>query len=356
MHIPDGYLSPATCAVMYGAAAPFWYTAGRRLKRQLTGEMVPLLAVFSAFSFTAMMFNVPVPGGTTAHAVGGTLAAIVLGPWAAILTVTVALVIQALFFGDGGITAIGANCFNMAIILPLVGYGVYVLIARHAPVVSHRRLVAAGIGSYLGINAAALLVGIELGIQPIFWSADGKALYAPYSLGKAIPAMLLAHLTIAGAAEVIATVAALAYLQKAHPDTLRRRLPTPSPHAAVPWEVPRRRLPIPAPVIALAVVLLVPLGLLASGSAWGEWGAGELAQRPDVGYIPSGLHKYQNIWSAPFGGYSMPWVPANASFAEQAIAYILAAVIGIGLIFVAVFAIRILSRRLLTHRADSVSA
>src|SRR5690349_13183124 len=223
MHIPDGYISPATAVVMYGAAAPFWYTAGRKVKEQMTGQSVPLLAIFSAFSFTAMMFNVPIPGGTTAHAVGGTLAAIILGPWAAVITVSVALVIQALFFGDGGITAIGANCFNMAIVLPMLGYGVYWLIARHAPAISRRRLVAAAIGSYVGINAAGFLVGVELGIQPIFWTEAGKALYAPYPLSQAIPAMMLAHLTIAGAAEAIATVFALAYVQRVHPELLERR-------------------------------------------------------------------------------------------------------------------------------------
>jgi len=69
-----------------------------------------------------MMFNVPIPGGTTGHAVGGVLAAILLGPWGACIVITVALVIQALLFGDGGITAIGANCFNMAFVLPFAGY------------------------------------------------------------------------------------------------------------------------------------------------------------------------------------------------------------------------------------------
>src|SRR3954452_2302868 len=127
MHIPDGYLSPATCAVMYAAATPFWYTALRRLKRMLNSRMVPLLSVFAAFSFVIMMFNLPLPGGTTGHAVGMGIAAIVLGPWGSMLAISVALLIQALFFGDGGITAFGANCFNMGVCGSLVEYAVYAL-------------------------------------------------------------------------------------------------------------------------------------------------------------------------------------------------------------------------------------
>src|SRR5262249_19632390 len=110
MHIPDGYLSPETCAAMYIAAAPFWYTALQRVKRLLTSGLLPLLAVSSAFSFVIMMFNLPLPGGTTGHAVGMGIATIVLGPWGSMLAISVALLMQALFFGDGGVTAFGANC------------------------------------------------------------------------------------------------------------------------------------------------------------------------------------------------------------------------------------------------------
>ena len=115
MHIPDGYLSPSTCAGLCAAAAPFWYVSLRRVKRVLHTRLVPLLSVFAAFSFIVMMFNLPLPGGTTGHAVGVAVAAIVLGPAASILAISTALVIQAIFFGDGGITAIGANCFNSLI-------------------------------------------------------------------------------------------------------------------------------------------------------------------------------------------------------------------------------------------------
>ena len=105
MHIPDGYLSPSTCAVFYGASVPVWVTAGRRVKKVVKSRYVPLVAIGAAYSFLVMMFNVPVPDGTTAHAVGGVLVAVLLGPWAAVIAVSIALLIQALFFGDGGVLA-----------------------------------------------------------------------------------------------------------------------------------------------------------------------------------------------------------------------------------------------------------
>src|ERR1700729_4039933 len=131
MHIPDGYLSPETCAVMGGAMVPAWITAGKRVRKVVTSRYVPLLALGAAYSFLVMMFNVPVPDGTTAHAVGAVLIAILLGPGAAVVAVSCALAIQALFFGDGGVLAFGANCFNMAFVMPMVGYAVYKLGARN---------------------------------------------------------------------------------------------------------------------------------------------------------------------------------------------------------------------------------
>jgi cobalt/nickel transport system permease protein len=149
--------------------------------------------------------------------------------------------------------------------------------------------------------------------------------------------MMIAHLTIAGAAEVIATVFALAYIQRAHPYLLDRSTrPEPAVAKRRAWQFP---------AIAAAIILLVPLGLLATGSAWGEWASEELVSRKDVGYVPSGLHKYEGIWSAPFSGYTMPWVPENPSFSQEAFAYILAAVVGLALIFTIVFALKVFAKR-----------
>src|SRR5271167_2261302 len=155
MHIPDGYLSPSTCAALFAGAAPFWFVALRKMKRALHTQAVPLLSLAAAFSFVIMMFNLPLPGGTTGHAVGVGIATIILGPWASILAISIALAIQAVFFGDGGITTLGANCFNMAIVGSLVAYAVYRLAAGHAALTSSRRVIAAALAGYAAINASA---------------------------------------------------------------------------------------------------------------------------------------------------------------------------------------------------------
>ncbi len=220
MHIPDGYLSPLISTGLGVVTLPTWAIATRRVQAALTSRTVPLLAVFAAMSFTIMMFNIPVPGGTTAHGVGGTLIAIVLGPWAAVIAVSVALIIQALFFGDGGVLAIFANALNMGILLPLVGYATYRLIAARSGVLSNRRVWAAGIGAYVGITVSALAVGIELGIQPILFTQNGHALYSPYDLSQAVPAMLIAHAFGASIVEALITAFGVAYLQQRHPELL----------------------------------------------------------------------------------------------------------------------------------------
>ena len=215
MHIPDGYLGPATCGVFYVAMLPIWTFASKIVKKTLKTRQVPLLAIGAAFSFVIMMFNVPIPGGSTGHAVGGVLVAILLGPWAACIAITVALVVQALLFGDGGITAIGANCFNMAFVLPFVGYYVYRLISMGSAIDSNRRVIAAFIAAYLGINIAALCAGVEFGLQPLFYhTADGQALYCPYGLNVAVPAMAGEHLLIFGWVEAVVTALVVKYLQK----------------------------------------------------------------------------------------------------------------------------------------------
>ena len=215
MHIPDNYLSPATCAVMFAVAAPVVAVSAKKVKVQLKEhrELAPMLGIAASLSFLMMMFNVPVPGGTSAHAVGGTLLAILIGPYAASIAVTVALILQAFLFGDGGILALGANIFNMAIIMPFTGYWIYDFLRKH-----HHASLGAIIGSYCGINLAALMAGFELGIQPLIaHTASGAPLYNPYPLAVTIPAMAFAHLAVAGWIEAFFTYVVYTFVKKVAP-------------------------------------------------------------------------------------------------------------------------------------------
>jgi cobalt/nickel transport system permease protein len=298
VHIPDGYLSPATCAVAGAVAVPVIGVACAKTKEIVSERQVPLLALGAAYSFLVMMFNVPIPDGTTAHAVGAVLIAVLLGPWAATVCVGVALVIQAFFFGDGGVLALGANIFNMAFVMPFTGYGVYRLLARNTSLTSRRRALAAGIGGYAGLNAAALCAAIEFGLQPVlFHSANGTPLYAPFHLSQTIPAMLLAHLTVAGAAELILTAGIVAYLQRANLPLLRLN----HPGVADTDEEIERQAAKPAwrwGLIGLAVMaVLTPLGLLAPGGAYGEDAPADLdLGKYHLNAIPSGLARYADFW------------------------------------------------------------
>lgn len=338
MHIPDGYLSPVTCAVLYAASVPFWAIALNRVKRLLNTRLVPLLSVFAAFSFVIMMFNIPLPGGTTGHAIGVGIATIVLGPWGSMLAISVALLIQALFFGDGGVTAFGANSFNMAIVGSLVATAVYRIIANRAEITSTRRVVAAALAGYAAINAAAFCASIEFGIQPmLFHDASGAPLYAPYPLSIAIPAMMIGHLTFAGLAELITAGGVVAYLQRSNPSLLKLTAPD-APGEEI-SEKSGWRSTRPLWIGLAALMILTPLGLLAAGTAWGEWSAQDFTDpqaREQIAAAsnnhappaapPEGFARIAEIWTAPIPDY------APSFMTSQSFGYIMSAMFGAGLI------------------------
>jgi cobalt/nickel transport system permease protein len=335
VHIPDGYLSPATCATFYGASVPFWMVAGRRVRKVVKNRYVPLVAIGAAYSFLVMMFNVPIPDGTTAHAVGAVLIAVLLGPWAAVVAVSIALLIQALFFGDGGVLSYGANVFNMAIVMPMAGYAVYRVLARNVSLTSPRRALAAGIGGYVGLNLAALCAAVEFGVQPtLFHAADGTPLYAPFHLAHTIPAMALAHLTVAGFVEVILTAGVVAYLQRANLPILRIN------HAALP-ETDEEMARVGGlrwrwGLIGLGTMaVLTPLGLIAPGGAFGEDAPQDLdLKKYHLDAVPSGLRHYAGFWhNALFDGYDF----TNDS--HPVIGYLISAIVGIAVIAVIAFAV-----------------
>ena len=224
MHIPDGYLSPQTAVPFIALMVPVWGTAVKKVKEKLKKKDIPVLAIGAAFSFTIMMFNVPIPGGSSAHAVGAVLLAILLGPWAACLGVSIALVIQALVFGDGGIMAIGANCFNMAFVMPMVGYYLYKLIKGDADEISGRGLAAAAVAGYIAINIAALCASVEFGSQyQLFRAGDGTPLYFMYPIKIAVAAMMFDHLLFAGPAEAIISALGLRFVAGSYPEIFSKQ-------------------------------------------------------------------------------------------------------------------------------------
>ncbi len=335
MHIPENYLSPSTCAVLGAAMVPVWLVAVSKVRRHVPQEKLPLLGIAAALSFLGMMFNVPLPGGTTGHAVGGTLIAILFGPYAACLAVSVALLIQALFFGDGGILALGANCFNMAFLLPFSGYAVYSLLQKRLTSPGGR-YVAAGLGAYVGINLAALAAAVEFGIQPLlFTDAAGQALYCPYPLWISVPAMMIGHLTLFGLAEVVFTTAILSYLVKTSPELF----------GEVQMKTGKSLY-----ALLTGLILCTPLGLLAAGTAWGEWDPEELAGQDflgtALGYTPAGMEQGFSF-DALFPDYAVAGLP-------DAFGYILSAVIGTALL-VLLFKMAAPLLRMRTDYGESVS-
>lgn len=217
MHIPDGYLSPQTYIPLLGVFVAVAAVAVKKVKNEVSARDIPYLGMAAAFSFIIMMFNLPVPGGTTGHAVGSAVIAILFGPWAAIIAVSVALIIQALIFGDGGITAIGANCFNMAIFMPFMAYYIFKISCK-IPFKKRRVSIAAFISGYFSLVLASILTAVEFGIQPMIASTtEGKAMYCPYDLSIAIPAMAIEHLLLFGIIEGVITALVVDYFFKNEP-------------------------------------------------------------------------------------------------------------------------------------------
>jgi cobalt/nickel transport system permease protein len=315
MHIPDNYLSPSTCAVLGAAMLPIWKRTVAKVKEEVTRKKLPLLGIGAAFSFLIMMFNIPLPGGTTGHAVGGTLIAILVGPYAACISVTIALLIQAFVFGDGGILAFGANSFNLAFVLPFSGYYIYNFIKNRLRS-EKADIVAAFIAAYCALNIAALLTALQFGIQPyLFKDAAGLPIYCPYPISIAVPAMVIPHLLAAGFVEAIATVGVYSFIKRVSPGMI--------------YESGKSNA---GPVYSLLIVMIMlsPLGLLAAGTAWGEWGTDEISEAISggsaLGYTPKGMKE----------GFSFKAVAPDYTIGgiSETLAYILSAAAGVAILII----------------------
>jgi cobalt/nickel transport system permease protein len=236
LHIPDGFLSPAVSLICWLLAILGVGTALRRSRRALGERQVPLMGVLAAFIFAAQMLNFTVAGGTSGHLIGGALAAILLGPWAGILTMATVVSIQALLFQDGGLLVMGANILDMGIISTLVGYGVY----RGMMTLSRGKRWGLLVGGFAGAWLSVVMAAVACAIQLAFsgWSA----------LGIVLPAMGGVHLLI-GVGEGLITVGALTLVATTRSDLLE---PSRMAAGGLRWAAVGLAL-------ALAVTLLAPL-------------------------------------------------------------------------------------------------
>jgi cobalt/nickel transport system permease protein len=209
MHIPDGFLSPAICALMYAISIGFLVWSWRKARATYPRSLAPLLAVSSAFVFAAQMINFPIVYGTSGHLVGGTFLSMLLGPYAAILSMTIVLMMQALFFADGGIFTFGANVFNMAVIGGLSFFLVRLLTKKSKR--SGWLFLSVFIASWFSVVLGALACGLQIGFSPVFSEAGGIAV--------TVPAMLFWHILI-GLGEAAITTTFVSQLHRLKPTIL----------------------------------------------------------------------------------------------------------------------------------------
>ena len=209
LHIPDGLMAPAVLAVGWIITLPLLALVNRRMKGKMNEENIPLMGVLAAGIFVAQMLNFPIGAGTSGHLIGAALAAILLGPAAAIAVITTILIIQCLLFGDGGIVALGLNILNMAIIGVLVAWFVFTRMpAREERV----RIFAASWASvFFGSFACAVQLALSHSLTGGEFGVDAWI---------AFPFMLGYHAVI-GIGEGIITTGVVSYLSVVSPDMLR---------------------------------------------------------------------------------------------------------------------------------------
>ena len=209
MHIPDGFLNPSIAIVMFIISIGFLAWSWKKVRAMYSRSFTAVLGISSAFIFAAQMINYPIALGTSGHLVGGTFLSILLGPFAGMLSMTIVLLMQALFFADGGLMAFGANVFNMAVIGALSFYAVK-LLNRHST--NPKRFASSiFVAAWLSVVVGALACALEIGFSSIFASAGGIIV--------TIPAMLFWHVII-GLGEGAITMSLIMALQRFNPALL----------------------------------------------------------------------------------------------------------------------------------------
>jgi cobalt/nickel transport system permease protein len=208
MHIPDGFLDGKTALAAGALAAAGLGVSLRTVRRAFPPRRVPLIGLAAAFVFAAQMLNFPVAGGTSGHLIGAVLAAVLLGPSAAVLVMSTVLILQCFMFADGGVSALGANIFDMALVAPGVGYAVFALVRRIAGESRRSLLLATAFASWCSTVAAAIACAGQLAISgTVAW-------------GVALPAMAGVHMLI-GIGEAVITTLVIAAVAGVRPELLR---------------------------------------------------------------------------------------------------------------------------------------
>ncbi|MBU1062374.1 MAG: energy-coupling factor ABC transporter permease [Candidatus Omnitrophica bacterium] len=206
MHIPDGFLSANTWVSTWIISIGGIGYCIKKLSKILREKMIPLMGVMSAFIFAVQMLNFPIAAGTSGHLLGGVLAAVLLGPYGGAVVLAVVLSIQCLVFQDGGLTALGANMFNMSFIGSMGGYVIYNSIRR---IIGNNKgvLIGTALAAWLSVVLASVFCAVELAIS------------GTSPLQVVLPAMALVHILI-GIGEAIISVLVVSFILKIRPDLI----------------------------------------------------------------------------------------------------------------------------------------
>ena len=305
MHIPDGFLDTKTIAATALFSAGGVAYAVRRISRAMEPRRIPLMGLAAAFVFVAQMLNFPVAGGTSGHLLGGVLIAVLLGLDAAVVVMTIVLLVQCFLFADGGVLVLGANIFNMAIIAPATGYAVYRALGRLFPALPGR-FAAATAAAWMSTVITSLCCAGELA-----WSGT-----VPWVLG--FPAMGGIHMLI-GVGEAIITALVLIALAKTRPEVFE---------ATRSGAEGERHARLSILVYGFAVTLALGLFVAPFGSVWPD---GLETVAASLGFDTKAIRT--PAIAAPFAGYHVPgvgsWPAATA----------VAGVIGMVLVFALSFAV-----------------
>lgn len=294
MHIPDGFLTTPIAIIGWVLALIMIVIAIRQTRNQLGERQIPLMGVLAAFIFAAQAINFPVAAGTSGHLLGGTLAAIVMGPWAATLIMTAVIAIQGLLFQDGGLVVMGWNILNMGIFTAFTGYATYKLVLRLLRERPGSRLVAAFVGAWLSVEAGAIATAFEL-------AASGTS-----PLGLALPAMAGVHALI-GIGEGLITFGALAFLLRTRPEVL-----------STAETAPGRRL---ANFIVIGLVVAIVVAVFSPLASPSPDGLEKIAEKQ--GFLSLGQDPVYEI----LPDYTIPWI------GNEAIATIVAMAAGTLIVF-----------------------